>query len=60
VQQGLEQVLGLALGFALLSVQPLEFVDGNLKHESAKGRETHEDLSRPSCSFVSFVIHNSP
>jgi hypothetical protein len=29
----LEQVLRLALGFALLSAQPLESVDGSLKHE---------------------------
>jgi hypothetical protein len=33
VQQGLEENLELALGFALLGAQPLEFVDGSLKHE---------------------------
>ena len=27
---------------------------------NAKGHEMHENLSRPSCPFVSFVIHNSP
>jgi hypothetical protein len=33
VQQRLEQMLCLTLGFALLGVQPLELVDGRLKHE---------------------------
>jgi hypothetical protein len=33
VQQRLEEVLRLALGFALLGAQPLELVDGSLKHE---------------------------
>jgi len=33
----LKEMLCLALGFALLCTQPLEFADGSLKHESAKG-----------------------
>jgi hypothetical protein len=33
VQQGSEGMLRLALGFALLSTQPLALVDGSLKHE---------------------------
>jgi len=33
VQQGLEEMFRLALGFALLGAQPLEFVYGSLKHE---------------------------
>ena len=36
------------------------FVESGLKHESAKGREMHETLSRPPCPFVSFVIHIPP
>jgi len=33
VQQGWEEMLRLALGFALLGAQLLELVDGSLKHE---------------------------
>jgi len=54
VQRGLEEMLRLALGFALLGAQPLEFVDGGLKHE---WRERARNARKP---FASFVIQTFP
>jgi hypothetical protein len=60
MKQCLEEVLGLALGFALPSVQPLEFVDGalfiesSLKHEwYERARNTRKPSHLSSISWVS-------
>ena len=51
VQQRLEEMLGLALGFALLGAQPLEFVDRSLKHE---WYERTRNARKPFVCFVFF------
>ena len=71
MEEGLEEVLRLALCLALLGAQPLEFVDDALFVESGlehEWREKARNARKPfasSVSFVSFVIqipssHNSP
>jgi len=51
MQQRLEQMLRLALGFALLGAQPLELMDSSPKHE---WHERARNARTPFASFVSF------
>ena len=66
MQQRLKEMLRLALGFALLGAQPLEFADGALFIESGLKHEWHErarNVRKPFAAFVhfvSFVIDTPP
>jgi hypothetical protein len=61
MQQRLEQMLRLALGFALLGTQPLEFVDDIVTDEPSLLSSTHAFLQPPhKVMSLSLPNHSEP